>query len=181
MFPVYGYRFTHLVERRSLIIVITWPAGLYINGELAQVQPEGLDLTSSILKSCSTCLQLNIFVAICMVYVYEIVSTNWSLKYGGILNLTDLWWRILPKLMRIIQVLETDNYLHEFLPLKIGTKCNWWFSQLKSAFDRWIWFKHSWNCWWQVLIGMGCTNYYHRELICMETRSRFLGMSIDFC
>ena len=30
--------------------VITWPAGLYMNGELAQVQSGGLNLKSSILS-----------------------------------------------------------------------------------------------------------------------------------
>jgi len=36
--------------------VITWPVGLYVNGELAQVQSGGLDLKLSILRSCNTCL-----------------------------------------------------------------------------------------------------------------------------
>jgi hypothetical protein len=33
--------------------VITWPVGLYMNGELAQVQSGCLDLKSLILRSCN--------------------------------------------------------------------------------------------------------------------------------
>jgi hypothetical protein len=39
--------------------VKTWPVGLYINGELAQMQSGGLDFKSSILRSCNTLLCLN--------------------------------------------------------------------------------------------------------------------------
>ena len=42
--------------------------------ELAQVQPGGLDLKSSMLRSCNTCLQSQILVAISAVYVYEIIG-----------------------------------------------------------------------------------------------------------
>jgi len=48
MFPVYG--FMPFGEHLSL------PVGLYMNGELAQVQSEGLALKSSILRSRNTCL-----------------------------------------------------------------------------------------------------------------------------
>jgi hypothetical protein len=44
----------------------------------------------------NTNLQLNIFVAIGMVYANELIGTHWCLKYSGFLDLTDLWWRILP-------------------------------------------------------------------------------------
>ena len=47
-----------------------------MNGELAQVQSGVLDLKSSILRSCNMCLQLNIFVAIGMVYANEIIGTH---------------------------------------------------------------------------------------------------------
>jgi hypothetical protein len=34
-----------------------------------------------------------------MVYAYEIIGTDWSLEYGGILDMIDMWWRILTKLI----------------------------------------------------------------------------------
>ena len=53
--------------------VITWSAGLCMNGELQQVQSGGLDLKSSMLRSYNTFLSLNIFVVI---WVYEIIGAN---------------------------------------------------------------------------------------------------------
>ena len=55
MFPVYGFRltikknlgsFANTSRREVLLIIlrstaITWPSGLYMNGELAQVQSAG--------------------------------------------------------------------------------------------------------------------------------------------
>jgi hypothetical protein len=49
---------------------------------------------------------LILFYAIGM--AYEIIDTDWSLKYGGILDLTDLWWRILPKVMP--SLLANDSF-----------------------------------------------------------------------
>jgi hypothetical protein len=60
-------------SRREMLLIIlrspvmTWPVGLYMNGELEQVQSGFLDLKSSILRSCNTCLQLIFFDAIGMV------------------------------------------------------------------------------------------------------------------
>jgi hypothetical protein len=52
-------------RRKELFVMlrspVMWPAGLYMNGELAQVQSGGLDL-----RSCNTFLYLNILVAIRM-------------------------------------------------------------------------------------------------------------------
>ena len=50
-----------------------------------------------------------------------------SLKYGGILNLTDLWWRILPKLM---PSLANDSFRKECLSISTfliltGLKSMW--------------------------------------------------------
>jgi hypothetical protein len=48
-------------SRREVLLIFlrspitTWPVGLYMNGEIAQVQPGVLDLKSSILRSCNTC------------------------------------------------------------------------------------------------------------------------------
>ena len=58
MFPVYGFRLTifrpfgeHISQRGGVdkfkVTSLTWPVGLYMNGELAQVQSEGLDLSCS--------------------------------------------------------------------------------------------------------------------------------------
>jgi len=48
---------THLVERCCRYLLgHQWPVGLYMNGELAQMQSGGLYLKSSILRSCHTCL-----------------------------------------------------------------------------------------------------------------------------
>ena len=44
-----------------------------MNGELAQVQSGGLDLKSSILRSCNTFLSLNILFAIGVVEVCAII------------------------------------------------------------------------------------------------------------
>ena len=47
-------------SRREMLLiilrspVITWSVGLYMNGELAQVQSGGIDLKSSILRSRNT-------------------------------------------------------------------------------------------------------------------------------
>ena len=92
-------RLANTSRREMLLIMLwssvkTWPAGLYMNGERAQMQSGCLDLKSIILRSYKTFLQLNIFVAICMVYVYEIIGTDWFLEYSGILDMTDLWWII---------------------------------------------------------------------------------------
>ena len=66
-FPVDGYRLTILgplsnTSRREVLIImsrspgITWSAGLYMNEELEQAQSGGLDLKSSILRSCNSFL-----------------------------------------------------------------------------------------------------------------------------
>jgi len=67
MFPVYRFKLTIFSplannSRREVLLiilrspVITWPVGLYLNEDLAQVQSGGLDLKSSILRSYNTCL-----------------------------------------------------------------------------------------------------------------------------
>jgi hypothetical protein len=66
MLPVYGFSLTIFrslanTSRREVLLIFlrspitTWPVGLYMNGEIAQVQPGVLDLKSSILRSCNTC------------------------------------------------------------------------------------------------------------------------------
>jgi hypothetical protein len=104
--------------------VIPWPSRLYMNGELADVQSEGLDLKWSILWFYNTCLHLDIFAVRC------IIGMDWSLKYGGILDLTDQWWRILPKLMVPRHLLANDRfrkesvYISSFL-MPTGLKTLW--------------------------------------------------------
>ena len=46
-----------------------------------------------------------------------IIGTNLSLEYGGILDLTDLWWRILPKLMPSRLLLANDSFRKERLSI----------------------------------------------------------------
>ena len=44
------------ISRREVLFVMLWsPVGLYMNGELVQVQSGGLGLKSSIFRSCNTC------------------------------------------------------------------------------------------------------------------------------
>ena len=69
---------------------MTCPVRLYTNGKYAHAQSGGLDLTSSKLRSCNMCLELQISIAIGIIQVYEIIGTNWSLKHEVILELTDL-------------------------------------------------------------------------------------------
>jgi hypothetical protein len=77
--------------------VITWSAGLYMNWELDCVQSEGIILKIINVMipqhgvevkyvGCNRC-------GICM-WNYSYIS----LKYGIVLDLTDLWWRILTRL-----------------------------------------------------------------------------------
>ena len=51
---------------------------------------------------------------ICWRYWY---GTDWSLEYGGILYLTDLWWRILPKIMSPRPLLANDSFRKERLSI----------------------------------------------------------------
>jgi hypothetical protein len=43
-------------RREALLIILKSPVGLYMNGELAQMQSGRLDLKSSILRSCNPLL-----------------------------------------------------------------------------------------------------------------------------
>jgi hypothetical protein len=57
------------------------------------------------------------YVAIGVVYAYEIIGTDLSLRYGGILELTDLWWSILPKLITSRPLLENVMDILTWKPL----------------------------------------------------------------
>ena len=57
------------------------------------------------------------FDSIGLVWTYEIIGTAWSLKYDGILDLTDLWWRRLPKLMPSRLLLANDSFRKECLSI----------------------------------------------------------------
>ena len=50
------------------------PARIHMNWELGHVQSGWLDMKSSMLRYCNTFLKLNMIVAICVVYDYEILE-----------------------------------------------------------------------------------------------------------
>ena len=68
-------------------------------------------------------------VAVCMSSAYEIIGTDWSLKYGGILDMTYLWCRIL-KLKAWIPLLADDSFRKERFSMQsflmpTSLKCLW--------------------------------------------------------